>query len=284
MDNWYEWLNKTRFDSLDSSMLNASIEWLNQVRDLILLKSKIRKTDTVLDIGCGNGLLGLKILSAQNGLGNVIFLEPDKECLEYCRKSIDKLSIKTGFELINSNCECMPISSESVDKVVMRSVLAHIDNKQKAINEIYRVMKKNSIFCGFEPVISQNMHYWQILPESGITNYEKFKEIEEKIWNDNSDSLLNYNYENLEYFFKNSNFNQVTVSQVVVPLKIKITNKIIDGWFLLKPAPNKLCLKDRFLKYEKDENIEQYISEIKTILKDKEINIPSHFALIVCVK
>lgn len=278
--DWYNWLTNTRFLGLDIQNTENSKEWLDSVRDLILNNAKIRKSDTVIDLGCGLGLLGLRVLSAQKGSGNVIFIDSDKKCLDECLKQINETGLKSGYEIVQASCENIPLKDSSVDKVVMRSVLSHIDDKKKAVSEIYRIMKNNALFCMFEPVISRNKRYWQILNKEEITEYELFKDIENKVWDDKTESLFNFDYGDLEKLFNNAGFTEVDIKEIMLPLNLVVTDDLVDSWFLSIPAPDKSSLKDRFLKYVDSVKFDNYINEIKTSLRGKTLNIDSAFALI----
>ncbi len=284
MDNWYNWLTKTRYEGLDKSEIINSQKWLNSICDFILNFSKIKRTDTVIDVGCGLGFLGLKILEAQKGLGNVIFLDSDEECLNECQKRINNLKINSGYMILNSDCSKIPLENNFVDNVVIRSVLAHVDNKKEALSEIYRIMKYNSIICDFEPVISQNKHYWEILPNDLVEKYSMFKNYEEIIWNDMSDSLLNYDYTTLHDLYEQVGFSNIKIIKHILPINMKVDNEIVDSWFNTKPAPNKKSLKEKFLLYEKESFIDEYINEIKKGIIDQYIRIESNFCFIIAEK
>ena len=71
--NWTEWLKKNRFAGQTPEMTEQTTRWLEAVRDVILVYAEIQPYETVLDIGCGTGLLAFKALEMQECKGNVIF-------------------------------------------------------------------------------------------------------------------------------------------------------------------------------------------------------------------
>lgn len=280
MTDWYNWLTQSRFDGMSESQTDNSINFLYYIRDLILSNSKIKKNSTVLDLGCGLGLLGIKVIEALNGSGTVILLDSDKKCIEKCEELLKNKKIYSGYKLIVSDCIKMPIDSCSVDNIVIRSVLSHIDQKEKLINECYRIMKKSAHFAAVEPLISDNTRYWQLLSPEKITNFDKFKEIENKIWNDKKDSLLNYNIETLNKIFQSVGFSKLNIKKILVPMDIMVDNEMIQNWFLSKPSPDKPNLKERFLNYIDLNEFERYINQINESLANSRLKLNSSFVLI----
>lgn len=284
MGDWYNWLNNTRFEGFNKLQVDASIQWLNNIRDIILYNSKIKKTDTVIDIGTGTGLLGLKILEAQQGEGNVIFLDKDKECISVCKNEIDKLNITTGYQLEVSDCTDLKFPDNCIDTAVMRSVLVHINDKLKCLSEIHRILKKNGNFLGFEPLISMNTRYWELLNPEKTSNYEIFKNIENQIMNDKDESIFNYNMDTINSLITNAGFTKIDVKKLDIPIELLPDENLIDNWFESIPAPGKHSLKERFLLYADEKEFNNYIKDIKSQLIGKKLNITSAFVLINAVK
>ena len=72
-ENWTQWLKKNRFAGQTPEMIEQTTKWLEAVRDVILVYADIQPHETVLDIGCGTGLLAFKALEIQECQGTVIF-------------------------------------------------------------------------------------------------------------------------------------------------------------------------------------------------------------------
>lgn len=108
-------------------------------RKQILTKIPIKETDTVLDVGCGTGILLLMLKEKYPDL-HVIGLDPDRKALEIAKKRLDKYS---DIQLINTFAETIPLENNSIDIVLSVLTFHHLPEriKKKAIYEIYRILK-----------------------------------------------------------------------------------------------------------------------------------------------
>ena len=88
----------------------------------------------ILDVGCGPGgnILFLK------KFGNVTGIDSSKEALSFARTQ--------GFlKTVESGGEKLPFPDRSFDIVSILDVLEHMENDIRALQEIFRVLKKNGI-------------------------------------------------------------------------------------------------------------------------------------------
>lgn len=100
----------------------------------ILDKYIIKKKNKILDIGSGTGI----ILKDLYKYGDVIGIDTSKKSIELCKSR--NLNCRYG------NAESLPFKDESFDIVTAFGVIEHVDDDQKVLNEITRVLKKNGYF------------------------------------------------------------------------------------------------------------------------------------------
>lgn len=91
----------------------------------------IKPSGRVLDNGCGTGHF------AESFLGNceIFGLDISQEMVEYAKKRIKNV--------ILGNAEDLPFKDNFFDFVIARSLLHHLSNPQRGIQEIRRVLKDN---------------------------------------------------------------------------------------------------------------------------------------------
>jgi ArsR family transcriptional regulator len=101
-----------------------------------VLKQRIAARRGVADLGCGTGeLLGQLV---RNHKGMLIGVDASPEMLEQARI---KLPDMPSIELRLGEVEHLPMKDQEVDTVVMSMVLYHILQPEKAIQEVFRVLK-----------------------------------------------------------------------------------------------------------------------------------------------
>ena len=117
--NWTQWLKQNRFAGQTPEMIEQTTRWLEAVRDVILVYAEILPHETVIDIGCGTGLLAFKALEMQNCNGRVIFSDKFQDCLDDCQKLLNDYGITTGYEMLLSPVEHIALPESTVHKALM---------------------------------------------------------------------------------------------------------------------------------------------------------------------
>ena len=283
-ENWTQWLKKNRFAGQTPEMIEQTTKWLEAVRDVILEYAEIQPYDTVLDIGCGTGLLAFKALEMQECKGNVIFSDMFQDCLDDCKKILEESGVKSGYELLKCPVEHIALPMSTVHKAVMRSVLVHVINKQPAISEIYRVLKPGGKFCAFEPVIRTNTRYWEILDPTYIDKYEDFKRVENQIMEDPLDSLCNFDEKTLQTNLEIAGFSIPDVRLQEIKSNYVVLPNMVREWFINPPSPTQPCVKDRFLKHFDFPTVEKFMFQVEEYLTGRSISLRTNAAFINATK
>ena len=106
----------------------------------VISLSKIQGSETVVDIGCGTGVLLIEV-AKNHPKANLIGIDPDEMVLGIAKQRFDKLGINA--KLFQEYAEKLSLENNSVDLVISSLVFHHFPNeiKQTACNEIYRILK-----------------------------------------------------------------------------------------------------------------------------------------------
>jgi ubiquinone/menaquinone biosynthesis C-methylase UbiE len=144
-DRWAAWLRERRHGSDEQTRLRA-LERLAHVRDRVLANGEVHNEDVVLDVGCGDGLIGLGALD----LGaEVIFSDVSQDLLDDCMRLAGNRA-----RYVLASADQLPLDDASVDVVTTRSVLIYLDleAKRRAFREFHRVLRGGGRVSVFEPI------------------------------------------------------------------------------------------------------------------------------------
>jgi ubiquinone/menaquinone biosynthesis C-methylase UbiE len=107
--------------------------------------------ETLLDVGCGEGLIGFGAL--ERGAGEVIFSDVSANLLDLCREAAGELGVLDRCRFVEAAAaELGAIDEDSVDVVATRSVLIYVTRKQAAFDEFARVLRPGGRASVFESI------------------------------------------------------------------------------------------------------------------------------------
>ncbi|WP_342076709.1 methyltransferase domain-containing protein [Yoonia sp. SS1-5] len=107
----------------------------------------LSKGDTVIDIGCGNGLLTEEIARAVDPTGRVIGIDPSEDMRSPASArcaAFPTVDIKGGF------ADELPLQDGEADKAVAVQVLEYLSDIPSAIREVHRVLRANGRFVAVD--------------------------------------------------------------------------------------------------------------------------------------
>lgn len=129
----------------------SSVEGYNPDADLALgcglptQFAKIKKGDVVLDLGSGAGNDCFVARHETGAEGKVIGVDFTPAMIEKARINAEKLGFH-NVEFRQGDIENLPVTNNSIDVVVSNCVLNLVPDKQKAVSEIFRVLKPGGHF------------------------------------------------------------------------------------------------------------------------------------------
>jgi ubiquinone/menaquinone biosynthesis C-methylase UbiE len=140
-DVWAEWLRSRRTGG-SAEARRRLLETLAPVRDRILDAAEVCPGVTVLDVGCGDGLVGLGAL--ERG-ADVVFSDISQACLDDCRAIARD---RARYHLAPAT----DLGDVDADVVTTRSVLIYVADKQSAFDEFFRVLRAGGRLSIYEPI------------------------------------------------------------------------------------------------------------------------------------
>jgi len=136
-------------------MRAENLSRLATVRDQVLDRAEIQPGETVLDVGTGQGLLGLGALDRTGPNGRVIFSDVSEPALDDCRSAVEGLAALARSSFVLASATALSgIGSDSVDVVVERAVLLFIEDRAQAFAEYHRVLRSGGRVSLAEPLNS----------------------------------------------------------------------------------------------------------------------------------
>jgi SAM-dependent methyltransferase len=106
--------------------------------------AKIKKGDTVIDLGSGAGNDCFIARAEAGENGKIIGIDFTPEMIEKARNNVKKRGYNVEF--IQGDIENIPVNSNLADVIVSNCVLNLVPNKKAVFGEIYRVLKPNGHF------------------------------------------------------------------------------------------------------------------------------------------
>jgi arsenite methyltransferase len=149
-DCWAQWL-RVRRDGGSLEQRRAALAFLTPIRDQILDRAEVKPGEVVLDVGCGDGLVGLGALDRG---ARVIFTDISEGCLEDCRAIAGDTA---EYRLAGA----ADLGEIAADVVTTRSVLIYVAEKRKAFAEFFRVLRADGRISIFEPINRFGVEEWR---------------------------------------------------------------------------------------------------------------------------
>jgi arsenite methyltransferase len=143
------------------------------VRDKVLDRAELIEGETLLDVGCGEGMIGFGAL--ERGAGHVVFSDISDDLLEFCREASEALGVADRASFVKAGAtELAGIEDVSVDVVTTRSVLIYVPEKAQAFSEFLRVLRPGGRFSCYEPINrfgceERRQGFWGY-PEDGVSD------------------------------------------------------------------------------------------------------------------
>lgn len=151
-DKWSQWLLETRFGG-DAEARDRMLAMLTGVRDRVLEHAALQEGETLLDVGAGDGLVGLAAAERVGPSGHIILTEVSERLLQQGRARAEEAGVAGRCRFLLAPAEKLTgVADSSVNAVTTRSVLIYVDDKRAALAEFFRVLKPGGRISLYEPI------------------------------------------------------------------------------------------------------------------------------------
>lgn len=216
-DRWAEWLLERRFGG-DRRQRESFLEGLLTWRDRILRNAAVKRGETLLDVGAGDGLIAFGALDLVGETGRVVFSDVSQDLLDHSRALAEEMGVADRCEfLLAPAADLSALGDASVDVVTMRSVLIYVEDKRRAFEEFFRVLKPGGRLSIFEPInrfrkpeSPQLFLGYDVTPVQGLAR--KVMAVFERIQPIDTDPMLDFDERNLFDLAERSGFAEVRLN------------------------------------------------------------------------
>ncbi|CAA0107187.1 Demethylmenaquinone methyltransferase [BD1-7 clade bacterium] len=174
--------NASEFSDLDNSpnpehwiqmmlQLPEMAPAINQIRALMFAPIKDNQCTSVLDGGCGPGIVTADMANQLPEALEVIGLDMSDHMLNYAR---DQALPKSVSFAKGSLCD-IPFESNRFDAVRVERVLHHIADNETAVKELVRVCRPGGVIVACEPDV-RRIYVHPVTPEDGVVFSRRYSE------------------------------------------------------------------------------------------------------------
>jgi ubiquinone/menaquinone biosynthesis C-methylase UbiE len=149
-------LNEKMWDRWASSIDSNGwrYEYLRDAQRKLISILDIKEGFNFLDVGCGTGWAVGEIAKLVSNNGSFYGVDLSPKMIE---KAKDKFSDRTNFQFLIANAESIPLNNNFFDVVICTNSFHHYLNPDKALNEMYRLLKKGGKIYILDPTADKWM-------------------------------------------------------------------------------------------------------------------------------
>ena len=244
-DHWSRWLRERR-DAGDERQRTAILDMLGPVRERVLAYAEPLDGATLLDVGTGDGLIGLEALTRVGAQGRVIFSDISDALLAHAHEAVAVAGSLDRARFVSTQAgDLAEIADASVDVVTTRSVLIYVADKAGALDAMYRVLRPGGRISLFEP-INRLMYpeaadrFWGYDVSAVSALADKVKRTYREISDPAASTMLDFDDRDLVRFAEAAGFSRIHL-ECHIDVEARADMGAIDIETLLDSAPNPLA-------------------------------------------
>lgn len=269
-DIWSQWLLHRRFGGDQAALQETLTKHLYPIRDKVLGHANLVENETLLDVGCGDGLIAFGALE-KVGSSHVIFSDISQDLLDRTQTLAKEMNLLERCRFLNESADDLSsITDATIDVVTARSVLIYVSAKQQAFNEFHRVLKPGGRLSIFEPInryghpgSPDRFGSYDAKPIMDIT--QKVEALYRSIQPPDSDPMLNFDERDLVRFAEEAGFKEIHLE-----LEIEVKPPEHGDWELTMSTagnPKIPTLKEAIQQVLTPEEREKFINHLRPLVE-----------------
>ena len=208
-DQWAAWIAERRHGG-DPELLRQHLEALAPIRDKVIANAALAPGQTVLDVGCGDGLIGFAAAEAVGPAGTVIFSDISPDLLDRCRELAAERGVLECCRFVQAPASQLAgIDDDAVDAVTLRSVLIYESDKAAAFSEFHRVLRPGGRLSLFEPINRYSNFFGSFDLEPVADLMARVRAVFEAIQPPHSNPMSNFDERDLVSFAETTGFDEI---------------------------------------------------------------------------
>ena len=244
-DHWSRWLRERR-DAGDERQRTAILDMLGPVRERVLAYAEPLEGATLLDVGTGDGLIGLAALERVGAQGKVIFSDISDALLAHAHEAVAARDLLGRARFVSTQADDLDgIDDGAVDVVTTRSVLIYVADKAGAFAAMFRVLRPGGRISLFEP-INRLMYpeapdrFWGYDVSAVSKLADKVKRTYREISDPAAATMLDFDDRDLVRLAEAAGFSRIHL-ECHIDVEARADMGAIDIETLLDSAPNPLA-------------------------------------------
>jgi ubiquinone/menaquinone biosynthesis C-methylase UbiE len=244
-DQWSRCLRERR-DAGDERQRTAILDMLGPVRERVLAFAEPLDGATLLDVGTGDGLIGLEALERVGAQGTVIFSDISDALLAHAHEAVAARDLLARARFVSTQADDLAeIADASVDVVTTRSVLIYVADKAGAFDAMYRVLRPGGRISLFEPINSLMYpeaadRFWGYDVSAVSALADKVKRTYREISDPAAATMLDFDDRDLVRLAEAAGFSRIHL-ECHIDVEARADMGAIDIETLLDSAPNPLA-------------------------------------------
>lgn len=246
-------------------------------RDGVLALAEPLDGASLLDVGTGDGLIGLEALERVGPDGEVIFSDISPALLERAREAAGAAADDGRARFVQSSAESLAeIDDASIDVATTRSVLIYVADKPAAFAALHRVLRPGGRISLFEPINRLMFpeppdRLWGYDVGSIVALADKLKASYSALKDPASETMMDFDEHDLVRFAEIAGFERVHL-ECHIDIEPSAHMGALDLATLLQMAPNPHAptlgevLDDALDAPER----ERFMAEFGRIMRDEE--------------